>query len=169
VAKRISFLICAVIFAVVGCKTTPSEPTAEEPTTSRTEFPAEPSGLDDRGATSAGSETGSADALRTVYFGFDDYALTSGAREDLRQNAGVLQGASGIRIEIQGNCDERGTNEYNLALGKRRAEAAKKYLIDLGIDGSRISTISFGEENPAVRGSTEAAWAKNRRDDFIVR
>jgi peptidoglycan-associated lipoprotein len=81
----------------------------------------------------------------------------------------VLQGASGVRIEIQGNCDERGTNEYNLALGKRRAEAARQYLIDLGIDSSRISTISFGEENPAVRGSTEAAWAKNRRDDFIVR
>jgi peptidoglycan-associated lipoprotein len=169
VTKRICSLICAVLFAVVGCKTTPDEAAPEEPTTSRTEFPAEPSGLDDRGATSGGSEASSPDALRTVYFGFDEYSLSDSARADLRHNAGVLQSASGIRIEIQGNCDERGTNEYNLALGNRRAEQAKKYLADLGIDRSRISTISFGEENPAVRGSTEAAWAKNRRDDFIVR
>jgi peptidoglycan-associated lipoprotein len=70
---------------------------------------------------------------------------------------------------VQGNCDERGTEEYNLALGKRRAEAAKQYLVDLGIPAQRLSTVSFGEENPASPGQGESAWAKNRRVDFILR
>jgi outer membrane protein OmpA-like peptidoglycan-associated protein len=75
---------------------------------------------------------------------------------------------SDVRIEIQGHCDERGTEEYNLALGQRRAEAARRYLRDLGISSSRIETKSFGESMPAVRGHGEAAWSKNRRDEFVV-
>ncbi len=169
-AKRISLFMCVAVLVVAGCKT-PTEPVPSESDTGRTEFPTEPetSGLDDRGATSGGAERDAVGTLRTVYFDFDDYALTGSARSDLRHNAGVLESAPDVRIEVQGNCDERGTNEYNLALGKKRAESARQYLIDLGVDSSRVGTISFGEENPEVRGSTEAAWAKNRRDDFIVR
>ena len=80
-----------------------------------------------------------------------------------------MKGQSSSRIEIQGHCDERGSNEYNLALGTRRAESAKRYLVDLGIPGGRVSTVSYGEEQPAVRGHNELAWAKNRRDEFAVR
>ena len=87
----------------------------------------------------------------------------------LRASAGTLKQNPNIRIEVQGNCDERGSNEYNLALGNRRAESARRYLIDLGINSSRLSTVSYGEERPAVRGSNEVAWARNRRDEFVIR
>jgi len=107
--------------------------------------------------------------LRTIYFEFDDFGLRGRTTQDLKHNASVLRASSGSRVEIQGNCDERGAEEYNLALGKNRAEAARRYLIDLGVAASRLTTISFGEENPVVRGANEAAWAKNRRDDFVLR
>lgn len=116
-----------------------------------------------------GSSESSGIALRTVYFDFDVYALRADAKQSLEQNANTLRQSPDLRIEIQGNCDERGSTEYNLALGQKRAEAARKYLVALGIDTSRIDTISFGEENPAVRGHNETAWAKNRRDDFVTR
>jgi len=116
-----------------------------------------------------GSAEGSAIALQTVYFDFDVYALRADAKQNLEKNAQTLRQSPDLRIEIQGNCDERGSTEYNLALGQKRAEAARKYLIALGIDDGRINTISFGEENPAVRGHNETAWAKNRRGDFVTR
>ena len=107
--------------------------------------------------------------FRKVYFDFDAYNLRSDARDALQHNAQLLRDNPDVRIQIEGNCDERGSDEYNLALGKKRAEAAKSYLVDLGIDPSRISTLSYGEENPAVRGHNEMAWAQNRRDEFKVR
>ncbi len=124
--------------------------------------------LPDRGSMTGGPET-SLGELRTIYFDFDAYGLKPRAKQGLQHNAGLLAKRSDARVEIQGNCDQRGTEEYNLALGKRRAEAARRYLIDLGVKSSRITTISFGEENPAVRGGNDAAWAKNRRDDFVLR
>jgi len=125
-------------------------------------------GMGSRGSTSGGVANIDG-SFRTVYFDFDDYRLSGDAKNALRHNAALLGQAPNARLEIQGNCDERGTAEYNLALGKRRAEASKQYLTDLGIDSSQLTTISFGEENPAVRGSSEAAWAKNRRDEFALR
>ncbi len=125
-------------------------------------------GLGDRGSRSGAVEV-SSKKFRTIYFDFDQSALQRRAKQDLNHNAQALRERANIRIEIQGNCDERGTEEYNLALGMRRAEVAKRYLVDLGISPSRIDTISFGEENPAVRGHSESAWAKNRRDDFVIR
>jgi len=107
--------------------------------------------------------------LLTAYFDYDDSALRPDARGTLRQNADVLRSRPDTKVELQGNCDERGTEEYNLALGKRRAESAKSYLVDLGIAAGRLTTVSFGEENAAVQGSSEAAWAKNRRVDFVLR
>ncbi len=107
--------------------------------------------------------------LRTVYFAYDQAGLSGSAKDRLRANAQYLKDNGSASVEIGGNCDERGTEEYNLALGKRRAETARQYLVDLGIDGSRLSTISFGEEQPAVSGHNEAAWAKNRRADFTLR
>ncbi len=107
--------------------------------------------------------------LVTVYFDYDDSALRPDAKDGLRRNAEFLRSKASAKAELQGNCDERGTEEYNLALGKRRAEAAKQYLTDLGIPAQRLSTVSFGEENPASPGQGESAWAKNRRVDFILR
>ena len=107
--------------------------------------------------------------LETIFFDFDSYTLGTSSRGTLEQNAQYLRDHPNVRIEVQGNADERGSTEYNLALGQRRAESAKSYLVDLGVSASRIDTISFGEENPAVRGHNETAWAKNRRDDFVTR
>ncbi len=125
-------------------------------------------GLGDRGSRSGGVEI-SSKKFRSVYFDFNRSALQRRAKQDLNHNAQVLRERTNSRVEIQGNCDERGTEEYNLALGMRRADTAKRYLVDLGISPSRIDTISFGEENPSVRGHSESAWAKNRRDDFVIR
>ena len=160
----------ALLAIVVGCATGGgSGPSGEG--AGRGEFGTEgrsDPGLEGARTGSTGVEVSSAD-FRTLYFNFDESALREEAKRDLRHNAQVLREQTKVRIEIQGNCDERGAAEYNLALGMRRAEVAKRYLVDLGIDARRVTTISFGEENPAVRGHSEAAWAKNRRDDFVVR
>ncbi len=106
--------------------------------------------------------------LKPIYFDFDKYNLRPGDREILNRNAKVLKENTGVRIRIEGNCDERGTVEYNLALGERRARAAMDYLTDLGIDPQRISIISYGKEKPKYPGHNQEAWSKNRRDDFMV-
>ncbi|MHA7872025.1 MAG: peptidoglycan-associated lipoprotein Pal [Hyphococcus sp.] len=97
-----------------------------------------------------------------VFFAFDQYNLTPQARETLARQAAWLQEYPEARILVSGNCDERGTREYNLALGARRAEAARNYLTSLGVDGARITTVSYGKERPLDPRSTEEAWALNR-------
>ncbi|MDD2539870.1 MAG: peptidoglycan-associated lipoprotein Pal [Desulfuromonadaceae bacterium] len=107
--------------------------------------------------------------FETVYFDFDKSDLRQDARDVLSKNAElILKSFPNAKIQIAGNCDERGSAEYNLALGERRAKSAQKYLITLGVKAENLSTISYGKEKPAVLGHDEAAWAKNRRDDFVV-
>jgi peptidoglycan-associated lipoprotein len=101
-----------------------------------------------------------------IYFVFDKSDLTAESQALLKQKDNWLRDNASYSIRIDGHCDERGTNEYNLALGERRAHAAKKFLMDLGISGDRISTLSYGEERPADPGHNEQAWSKNRRDEF---
>jgi len=103
-----------------------------------------------------------------IYFEFDQYDLTATARETLKQHADWLLANPGFDLLVEGHCDERGTAEYNLALGERRANAARDYLASLGVDAGRITTISYGEELPLDPSHNEAAWAKNRRDHFVV-
>jgi peptidoglycan-associated lipoprotein len=103
-----------------------------------------------------------------IYFDFDRSDLREDARQTLQAKAEALRQFPDIRIRIEGHCDERGTVEYNLALGERRAEAARAYLVDLGIDPDRMTTISYGEERPAMEGQNEGAWSQNRRDEFVV-
>lgn len=104
-----------------------------------------------------------------VYFAFDSAALSSMAQATLKRKAAWLKENSGAMVTIEGHCDERGTNEYNLALGERRAESARAYLVDLGVSASRLSTISYGEERPLDPRHNEEAWAKNRRAQFKLR
>jgi peptidoglycan-associated lipoprotein len=103
-----------------------------------------------------------------IYFDYDSAALTPAAQEILRKKAAWLQENPGAKITIEGHCDERGTNEYNLALGEARAQSARNYLVDLGVSAALLNTISFGEERPLDPRATEEAWAKNRRVHFVI-
>ena len=103
-----------------------------------------------------------------IYFDFDKSTLAPAAQDNLLRKAEWLRENTDATVTIEGHCDERGTNEYNLALGDRRAESAKSFLIDLGIDPSRLTTISYGEERPVDPRHMEEAWDKNRRDHFVV-
>ncbi|MBT0664222.1 peptidoglycan-associated lipoprotein Pal [Geobacter pelophilus] len=107
-------------------------------------------------------------ALEKVYFGFDSAVLSDQAREVLVSNAKYLKNNPAAKIRIEGNCDERGSAEYNLALGEKRAKSAQSYLVSMGVSPERLSTISYGKEKPFDSGHDESAWAKNRRDEFAV-
>jgi peptidoglycan-associated lipoprotein len=106
--------------------------------------------------------------LKDIHFEFDKYDIRPGDATILKGNAEVLKKYSTMKIQIEGHCDERGTIEYNLALGERRANSTKNYLLSFGVSQERISTISYGEERPLDPGHTEEAWAKNRRAHTIV-
>jgi peptidoglycan-associated lipoprotein len=105
-------------------------------------------------------------AMDRIYFAFDSNELTQESRQVLTEKAELLKANPGLNLLIEGHCDERGTNEYNLALGERRARAAYEFLVLMGVDSSKMSIISYGEEYPAVQGANEEAWSKNRRDEF---
>lgn len=107
--------------------------------------------------------------LQNIYFDFDKSSIRPDAREILKANAEIFTKNSAAKIVVEGYCDERGTTEYNMALGERRAQEAKQYLINLGINASRIETISYGEEKPLDPNSTEEAWAQNRRAQFLLK
>ena len=106
--------------------------------------------------------------IKDIHFNFDKYDIRPGDTEILKENAALLTKHPSVKIQIEGHCDERGTIEYNLALGERRANSTKQYLISLGISSDRISTISYGEERPSDPGHNEEAWAKNRRAHSII-
>ncbi len=122
-------------------------------------------GAQDRGDVGSGDARG----LKTIYFDFDKYNLRDDARRQLEANADILRNNSDMNIMIEGHCDERGTDEYNLALGERRAQAARSYLESLGISASRINVLSYGEERPVAPGHDEESWALNRRGEFVPR
>ncbi len=146
----------------------PATPPAQETRKEVTEpFPAKPV------ESAAITEPSAADlnrqkVLRTVYFAYDKADLSEETVAALRANADWLRANSKRKVVIEGNCDERGTVEYNLALGQRRAAAAREYLVSLGIDAARLRTVSYGKERPADPGHGEESWGKNRRDDFVI-
>ncbi len=120
----------------------------------------------------ASSSTSANDALaaigNTVYFGYDSAALSGNAQGTLLRQAGFLNANPALTITIEGHCDERGTREYNLALGERRASAARDFLLAQGVDQARIKVISYGKERPVASGSTETSWSKNRRAATVL-
>lgn len=155
-SKRVLAVMALMLgFAGVGC--TDDKPPVEEPVKTDT-------------ATAPAAETPKVDTFtaQTVYFAFDDYTLNSDAQGRLTGLADHLKQGQTTVVQIEGHCDERGSIEYNLALGERRAQSVKNYLSQLGVDAGRLSTISYGEEKPAVEGHDEAAWAKNRRAEFTL-
>ena len=119
--------------------------------------------LRDGGAANTPSDS----SMKDVYFDFDQYNLDNDDRATLRASADWLKKNPSARAQIEGHCDERGTSEYNLALGAKRAQAAKDYLVSLGVAENRLSTMSYGEEIPVCRDALESCWRKNRRDRFV--
>lgn len=114
------------------------------------------------------SDSGKAGALQTVYFAFNSASLNSTTRDALQNNAEFLKTNTGVEVQIEGHADERGGAQYNLALGEKRAMAVKQYLVSMGVNSSRITTISFGKERPIAFGHDEGSWSKNRRANFVV-
>ena len=172
--KGIIIGLLACCFLVAGCGG--NKPPVDETTQAGTNggddqglTREDPGGADrpDRGIVDSQSEAIA--SLRTIYFDFDKYNLRDDARRILERNAEILKENPDVKIVIAGHCDERGTNEYNLALGENRAKAARDYLIRLGVETSRITTLSYGEERPVSMGHDEAAWNQNRRGEFTGR
>ena len=114
------------------------------------------------------SDSGKAGALRTVYFAFNSSGLSSSTKSTLEANADFLKENTAVEVQVEGHADERGGREYNMALGENRARAIKDYLVALGVDGSRISTTSYGKERPIAFGHSEESWSQNRRGNFVV-
>lgn len=168
-------LLLAVLLALAGCASkTVSEPTAAPVAaapTATTDLSQQPAAL---GVESQPVQSGpvadlqAVAGLERIHFAYNQFTLEDAARATLEQNAIYLRNNSAVKIVIEGHCDERGSDEYNLALGERRALAAKNYLVSLGIAADRMRVISYGEEKPLVAESNEAAWAKNRRAEFLV-
>lgn len=176
-------MVVVVILFAFGCAKKALEPVATEvPKAAQPQ--AQPVPAPDQGDmkmdTPAGAEEGAMagkaarDKARAVFentdifFEYDSFDLTAEAKRILAEKAGYLSSHPTVKVRIEGNCDERGTQEYNLALGERRAKAAQDYLVFLGIASERLSTVSYGEERPLDPGQTEEAWAKNRRTHFAV-
>ncbi len=154
------FAAVMALVVLAGCTTKP-KPVEETPGTSSTT------------TTQSSIVPGSAEDLRvnvgdTVHFAYDSSELDGQDRSILQRQAAWLQKYPSVRVQLQGNCDERGTREYNLALGARRANAVKDYLASLGVSPARLDTISYGKERPVCSESTESCWAENRRTVTVI-
>lgn len=157
-----TIFVMAFVTACAGCDTDDAPPPAPPPAPTDTGgFDSGP--VDDRGVDEVPDAK-----LVTIYFDYDRAAIRDDQKSALRANANAIKAGSWSKVVVTGHCDERGSEEYNLALGERRANAVKQYLIDSGVRASRIDTVSFGESQPAVRGHDEGAWSRNRRGEFRV-
>jgi peptidoglycan-associated lipoprotein len=173
-ASYLMVLLCIGMLALWGCPKKAEISTVPE--TQREETPAAVTAQPEQKGETAKSEDGEAReraaasraGLQPVYFDFNQAFIEAQAGEIMKANAEWLKAHPQIKVRIEGNCDERGTIEYNQTLGQRRAASAKKYLTDMGISGNRILLISYGKEKSSCTESTESCWQKNRRDDFTI-
>ena len=170
--KTLSILLVIVLSAVVSGCCAKKKPPASEPGPKRVvqapvvvEKPEAPPVIKEEPLWDQARKAG---ALQNIYFDFDKYSLKPDAIQKLDNTGAWLSGKPGVKIRIEGHCDERGTNEYNLALGDRRANSAKDFLIALGVASNRIDIVGYGEEKPQCVEQTEECWAKNRRVHFVV-
>lgn len=165
--KYAALTLCMVMAASagMGCKSKKEPAVIDTTPTTTSDMGGDPGALPNIDPSTL-TFTKSAD-LQTVYFDYDSSALRADAMGVLARNAETMKSKSAnTYFQVQGNCDERGSQDYNLALGERRALAVRSHLISLGVDSQRILTVSFGEENPVAMGSNESAYAQNRRADF---
>jgi peptidoglycan-associated lipoprotein len=161
VYRRFAMIIgVAALIAVTGCSSAKKKTDTEEA------VPTAPSA--EETAASGDSDHGGAMGLQTVHFAYDSYRLDTASKDTMKTNAQVLKDHPNLKVQIEGHTDQRGGIQYNIALGEKRANAAKSYLEGLGISGDRITTISYGKERPVDPGTTEEAYAKNRRGNFII-
>lgn len=156
---------------LVGCSKKPPPPPPPEPAPPRVEAPAPtppPAApkVDEAAERRARIQARIGEVFKPIYFSFDQSTLTEQGKATAEAIAQLLQEAPEMTLRIEGHADEQGTNEYNLALGERRAQAVQQYLTSYGIDASRISVLSYGEEKPAADGKDESAWSLNRRAEF---
>ena len=160
------FILGLAVLGFSGCSKK-SEPVTAAESTSTDEELSQPE-IEDTAPITDDSSSNILSNLPTIYFDFDQASISSQGRTLLKEVADSVQTSVGPTITIEGHCDERGSNEYNLALGERRARSVKDYLQRLGIPETKLSTISYGEERPADMGSDESAWAKNRRAELLT-
>ena len=128
----------------------------------------QPAGLKEDRLRTEASAASKAFVNDNIHFAFDSSVLSERAQQILKSKAEYLRANPGIRVTVEGHCDERGATDYNIALGDRRAESVKNFLVTLGIGANRLNTLSYGEERPIAMGQNEAAWAKNRRAQFVI-
>ncbi|HEY5869797.1 MAG TPA: peptidoglycan-associated lipoprotein Pal [Candidatus Tectomicrobia bacterium] len=167
--SSVTLVALTLTFFLVGCsKEEPPPPTAEAQPRPAAPPPPPPAAPAPPSGPSISQQAFQDFQNQDIFFDYDQYDLRTDARATLDRKASFLNQNSSVRSQIEGHCDERGTNEYNLALGERRANAAKQYLTTAGISGGRLSTISYGEERPLDPGRNEAAWARNRRAHFVI-
>jgi len=164
--------VLGLVFLLAGCKG--SQPPVEE-TISTTgaedlQTRAEPEATEDTGLQTERTEPEELPQLnlQVIHFDTDKWNIREDAREILKANSEIMKANPGLKFVVGGHCDERNTVEYNLALGERRAAAVKDYLVRLGVDGAKVSTISYGEERPVAFGHDESSWWQNRRAEFTV-
>ena len=174
--KKIAILLVALLFVAVGCapKAVQTTPPVTSTTQDRTLSDRDRAGISEEELAKAErdrllrEQERLAGILRDVLFDFDSYAVTSSELPKIEGVSSFMKQDRSVRLIVEGHCDERGTVEYNLALGQKRAEAVKDYLLKLGIEAGRIRTISYGKEVPVESGKSEEAWAKNRRAHFKI-
>lgn len=170
-ARIMALLFCLALFVFVGCaqKAAMKDEAAGEKkaTVEKSSAATQPETKMEEQKKEANAA--SAYELSIIYFDFDKAIIMAEGKAVLNKHAAWLKANNAVSITVAGNCDERGTAEYNLALGQRRANAAAQYLTNLGVAKKRIKTVSYGKEKPADPGHNEEAWAKNRRDEFIIK
>ncbi|MBU6443187.1 MAG: peptidoglycan-associated lipoprotein Pal [Alphaproteobacteria bacterium] len=164
-SRNLKFAAAILLIALAGCTPRPDVGEDVPPVASSTKDQSAMSGVGtfDSGITAGSLRDLTVNVGDTVYFDYEKSELSDSDRATLQRQAAWLQKYAQVNVTIQGNCDERGTREYNLALGALRASAVKSYLVSLGVSASRIETISFGRERPVCTESTETCWARNRR------
>jgi len=165
----VSMAMLTVSCATQATQTEPSQDAATAPVDAKADSAeAGQASQAPQAAADAGTSATSVLLEEQIYFDFDSALLTGPATQRLMGKADYLRQHADVTVTVEGHCDARGTEAYNIALGQRRAEAVKRFLLELGIRPERVETISYGEEQPAVPGNDESAWAQNRRAEFLI-
>lgn len=167
-SKKFLVTLISSLLLVVSCKSKPTTSDVEAPV-GGSEGQQMDSNIDSKNMSfdAAGSDSGSINGLKSIQFDYDSSTLGTEARRQLAENAEWIKANKAVTVQVEGHCDSRGSVEYNLALGERRAKSVKNYLVGLGVETKRLTIISYGEEKPLVTGDNEAAFAQNRRANFV--